>query len=188
MKQLIIFFILFFSINVFATQSFAPYRVIGTACADHEHCIKYPKDKLLGGGYFIKSNIPLDDNRQGTLRPNMITKDILRKETAGLKEALRECKTNTYTSEPHGHRRPASSGRPKVGKVNSYSRDQNGCEKICSISRRGSEYCAITCPDNVSTTSHHADGGGNVSSSNNQRVATTTLPLPDSGSTTGGVQ
>ena len=55
-----------------------PYTVTGRACLEGEHC-----EELTSGsykGYHLKSNIPLDDERQSRIRPNMFTQAVLKDE------------------------------------------------------------------------------------------------------------
>ena len=62
-----------------------PYTVIGTACAEHEHCRQALPPMV---GYQVKSNIPLNDNRQSDIRNNMITKSVLDKEVKKCREKV----------------------------------------------------------------------------------------------------
>ena len=57
-----------------------PYKVVGIKCHTGEHCSRVRAGKYKG--YYLKSNIPLSDNKQSTIRQNMFTKAVLKKEIA----------------------------------------------------------------------------------------------------------
>ncbi len=75
----------------------SPYKVTGVACLKGEHCQLIEKGEY--AGYYIKSNIPLDDPRIKNIRGNMFTKAVLGKEKRklnnqieNLKELAESCK------------------------------------------------------------------------------------------------
>ena len=56
-------------------KPYLPYRVIGVKCHEGEHCTSQPAPYA---GFKTKSNIPLNDERQSRIRPNVISKAVLR--------------------------------------------------------------------------------------------------------------
>ena len=99
----ILFFIFTFCFMLFPSFSFAlsivlpkpqlksPYKVTGIACLDGEHCELIKKGEH--AGYYIKSNIPLDDSRIKNIRGNMFTKAVLDREAGKKDQQIQNLKT-----------------------------------------------------------------------------------------------
>ena len=60
------------------SQTKSPYKVTGVACLKGEYCELIQEGEYKG--YYIKSNIPLDDPRIKNIRENMFAKAVLSNE------------------------------------------------------------------------------------------------------------
>ena len=61
---------------------YLPYRIIGVNCLEGESCTSQPAPYA---GFQTKSNIPLDDERQSRIRPNVISKAVLERKVQACK-------------------------------------------------------------------------------------------------------
>ena len=81
-------------------RALSPYRVIGVKCLQGEHCREQSLDPYKG--FYLKSNIPLDDQRQSRIRVNMITKAVLESQIIRCK-ASRGNNLNSDRCQPHSN-------------------------------------------------------------------------------------
>lgn len=81
-----------------------PYKVVGVACLEGEHCELIEEGDF--AGYYLKSNIPLDDDRIDDIRGNMFTLAALNRERElceAKANAELECtkRAGTWNAEEH---------------------------------------------------------------------------------------
>ena len=86
---------------------YLPYRIIGVNCLEGESCTSQPAPYA---GFQTKSNIPLDDERQSRIRPNVISKAVLERKVQACKENIA-----SPLSNPEEQCRPTTANITEIG-------------------------------------------------------------------------